>query len=208
MASCLLYPVGMNRLAAVLLAISIPFAALANERPAEKGPIVELTPKLMRQIVREAHSDRIDGLRQRSRFFSKITQGKQYTGERIVGHKPGAGGATAFLDMTDPQHPRFDPKMEDEDESQNALPANKRTHILVVPNTPREHIGKSVTGTIDLDDINATKATLEYAHTVAKDLGVKNPRIFINTQDRLSVGYQHVHIVGERTQQTYPDLKP
>lgn len=192
----------MNRFAAILV-LALPFAAHA----AGKGgpPPVQLSDKQLHQIVRDAHVARIDGLRQRSRFFSKITQQRDYRGERVV-HRD--GNVTAFLDLTDPQHPGYSPERADEDESMASLPPSRRTHILVVPNQPREHIGKSVTGTITLADIEATKTTLEAAHRIANDLGVKNPRIYMNTQDRLAVGYQHVHIVGERTKAQYPNLSP
>jgi diadenosine tetraphosphate (Ap4A) HIT family hydrolase len=158
-----------------------------------------------------AHADnsgkpsRLERLRGNARFFTKITVDKNWKGERVVHHD---SHTTAFLDMTDPEHPRFDAQRVDEDETIAAIPMAKRAHVLVIPNIPREHIAKSITGTITLDDIEATRLVLTSAHQLAKKLGIQRPRIYLNTSDRLTVGYLHVHIVGERDGTPYPTLQP
>jgi diadenosine tetraphosphate (Ap4A) HIT family hydrolase len=159
----------------------------------------------MNAVYRTVSKERIDGLRQNARFFTKITVKGDWSNERVVHHD---ALVTAFLDMSDPEHPRYDRQNVDEDELIARLPESRRAHVLVIPNQPREHIAPSVSGVITLDDINATRAVLESAHQVAKDLGIKNPRIYFNTADRLTVGYLHVHVVGERDGRAYPRLAP
>ena len=191
---------------ALAATFAIPSAAMAGKGAAAvtKPTELHLDPLVVRQLVKGAAQQRLLALRSNARFFTKITQAKDWKGEHVVHHD---AHVTAFLDMSDPQHPRFDKDNIDEDESIQHIPLNKRAHILVIPNQQREHIASSVTGTITLDDINATKQVLESAHQVAKNLGIKNPRIYLNTSDRLTVGYLHVHVVGERSAGLYPNLK-
>jgi len=85
------------------------------------------------------------------------------------------------------------------------IPPQKRVHILVVPNAPREHIGKRLNATIGSADLKATLSVVQSAEKLAVKLGVKNPKVFVNSEARIGVGYLHVHIVGERTRATkYP----
>jgi hypothetical protein len=62
---------------------------------------------------------------------------------------------TAFLDLKDPQHPKYKPG-HDEDEDGPVDGSNLRAHILVVPNQPRETIGKTVASDITEDDLELT----------------------------------------------------
>jgi len=191
---------------ALAATFAVPTAAMAGKSAAAaaKPTEMKLDPLMVRQIVRGAAQQRLVSIRSNARFFTKITQAQDWKGEHVVHHD---ANVTAFLDMSDPQHPRYDKENIDEDESIEHIPLNKRAHILVIPNQQREHIASSVTGVITLDDINATKQVLESAHQVAKNLGIRNPRIYLNTSDRLTVGYLHVHIVGERSSTSYPNLK-
>jgi len=187
-------------LGSVLGAPALVAAAPGRQAATPLPPLDGHQMNLVYKTVRQA---RLDGMRQNSRFFKTITVARDWSREHVVHHD---AAVTAFLDMSDPKHPRYDPENVDEDEHIAKIPEAKRAHILVVPNQPREHIAQSVTGTITLDDINATRSVLESAHKVAKDLGIKNARIYLNTSDRVTVGYLHVHIVGERDGCAYPKL--
>ncbi len=190
----------------VLFAISL-FAAPSSwawgpfgrtQAPARRPASVEINThglgeKEVSKLVRAVNAQRVQGVRGRARFFSKITAG-DHSGERVVYQDK---NVTAFLDMTDPKHPRFNPEMEDEGDL-SAVPPARRAHILVVPNTPREHIGQTLGGSITSADLEATLQVVKAGEALAKTMGLKNPRVFINPQDKLSVGYLHVHVVGER----------
>ena len=146
---------------------------------------------------------RVQRLRDNARFFTKITVKGDWSGEHVVHHD---ALTTAFLDRSDPAHPRYHAGVVDEDEAIARIPVGRRAHLLVVPNVPREHIGKSLSGTITLDDLDATRAVFATAHALADRLGLRNARIYANTSDRLTVGYLHVHVVGERSGTPYPRL--
>ena len=165
-----------------------------------------LDVRLLRRLVREVNAANRQAVRDRGALFRKITVARDYRGEHVLLRD---AKVTAFLDMTDPKHPRFDPEIE-VDEELESIPANRRAHILVVPNTPREHIGPSLGGPIGAGDLEATLEVVKSAEALAAKLGLKNPRVFVNAQDRLLIGYLHVHIVGERDpKDPYPAaLKP
>ncbi len=68
----------------------------------------------------------------------------------------------------------------------------------MVPNQPRETIGKTVASDITAEDLELTQKVMGEAAAVASRFGVKNPKIYVKSPERVGVGYLHVHIVGER----------
>jgi len=154
-----------------------------------------------RQAARRHQARRTEGLRSSARFFEKITQRGDYRGEHVLYRD---AHASAFLDMTDPAHPRYRTP-EDVEEGLEQIPEAKRVHVLVVPNQPREHIARSLGGSISLADLREVTRVMETAERLARELKVQNPRIYANSESRIGVGYFHVHIVSERTAETrYP----
>lgn len=130
-------------------------------------------------------SSREDAVRARGRFFSKIAVDKNYSGEWVIARTK---KATAFLDIMDPRHPRTRAKGDE---------VGKAIHILVVPNQAREHIAKSLGGTITEADVRAALDVFVAARKLAKRLGIKGAKIYCNSESRIDVGYLHVHIRGE-----------
>lgn len=157
----------------------------------------------VRQFLRAVKADRISRVRAGARFFKKIAIDKDYKNEHVV---MANADVTAFLDMTDPMHPRFDPQGEAYDELE-ALPIDRRVHILVVPNKMREHLTETLGARIGLGDLLTTAKVVGEAEKLAQQLGVKNAKVFVNPSDDLSIGYLHVHIIGEKKpNQAYPRL--
>jgi diadenosine tetraphosphate (Ap4A) HIT family hydrolase len=139
----------------------------------------------------------------RGEIFARIAVKKDYTGEYVVYRDK---DVTAFLDLKDPQHPRYKRGHDDDD----GIDPKKLAHILVVPNDPRETIGKTIASDITADDLEATLKVMKAAESVAAKLNIKNAKIYVKSPERVGVGYLHVHIVGERDPNSpYPPaLKP
>src|SRR5690606_19549268 len=148
-----------------------------------------------REIVRRHLTERRNRVRARGQIFRNIAVDRRYKGEYVLqrDHK-----VTAFLDITDPAHPAFDPRREVEEEALESIPVQRRAHIIVVPTQPREHITRSLGGTITSGDLRETLEVVQSAEGLARKLGIKNPRVFVNPESRISIGYLHVHIIGER----------
>jgi diadenosine tetraphosphate (Ap4A) HIT family hydrolase len=128
---------------------------------------------------------------QKGERFAKIAVKQDYSGEYVVYRDK---DVTAFLDLKDPQHPRHKGHGDDDD----GIDPKKLAHILVVPNVPRETIGKTISSDITADDLEATLVVMKAAEVVAKQLNIKNAKIFVKSPARVGVGYLHVHIIGER----------
>jgi diadenosine tetraphosphate (Ap4A) HIT family hydrolase len=141
-------------------------------------------------------------IRQRGKIFKKIAVQRNYKNDYVV-HRDKT--VTAFLDWSDPSHPMFKPdRRTGEQRFLDKIPMDRRAHILVVPNKPREHIGESLGSQINSKDLSETLKTVKAAEKLAKSLGIKNPRVWVNSESSISVGYLHVHILGEKTK-AYPD---
>jgi diadenosine tetraphosphate (Ap4A) HIT family hydrolase len=170
-----------------LCAIAICRMALADE-PA---------PDPKKQVKREFRvlAEQRDNLaRERGEIFAKIAVQHNYDGEYVLFRDD---DVTAFLDLEDPQHPRHSQKSGNE--------SKRQSHILVVPNQPREHIGKTFTSDITVEDLEATLKVMHAAQALAKRFGIVNPRIYLKAAEKVGVGYLHVHVVGERDPSTpYP----
>jgi diadenosine tetraphosphate (Ap4A) HIT family hydrolase len=184
-------------------AVSRPLGVAEVSRAGEK--VAGSDRLALRKLMKEHAERRQASLLSRAEFFKKIAVARDYSGEHVVYRDP---SVTAFLDLSDPLHPNHERLGRAEDGESEARAANpNRAHLLVIPNAPREHIGRKLSGTVDSDDLEATLAVVKKAEGLAKSLGIRNPSVFVNTQDRLSVGYLHAHIVGERSL-PYPNPLP
>lgn len=123
-------------------------------------------------------------VRARGRFFSKVAVDRDYSGEWVIARTK---KTTAFLDIADPRHPR----------TRASGQASAAIHILVVPNQAREHIAARLGDPIGEDDLKAALAVFSDARTLAKRLGIKNAKVYANSESRIGVGYFHVHIEGD-----------
>lgn len=150
------------------------------------------TPGDRRALMRQLRTERETKVRERGEIFARIAVKHDYSGEYVLFHDQ---DVTAFLDLKDPKHPRYQPG-HDEDEPADA--SELRAHILVVPNQPRETIGKTVASEITQDDLEATLKVMRAAADLATRLKIKNPKIYVKSPARVGVGYLHVHIVGQR----------
>jgi diadenosine tetraphosphate (Ap4A) HIT family hydrolase len=148
-------------------------------------------PTDRKALMRQLRSERETKVRERGEIFERIAVEHDYSGEYVLFHDQ---DVTAFLDLKDPQHPRYKPG-HDEDEDG---PADGRAHILVVPNQPRETIGKTVASDITADDLEVALKVMRAAADLSARLKIKNAKIYVKSPARVGVGYLHVHIVGQR----------
>jgi diadenosine tetraphosphate (Ap4A) HIT family hydrolase len=177
----------------VLVGVLAAAPAVLADPPKQPGntataPMTGERKALMRQLREE----REKMVRERGEVFAKITTKHDYTGEYVLFRDQ---DVTAFLDIKDPKHPRYKAGHDDEEEAGGA---KNLSHVLVVPNQPRETIGKTIASDITADDLELTMKVMREATALATKLGVKSPRIYVRSPARVGVGYLHVHIVGER----------
>lgn len=173
-----------------------PARAQRQQTPEERQAEYE------RHIVRTHLRARKERVQRMGSIFSRIATAGHRQGEYVL-HQD--RDVTAFLDISDPQHPGFDPEQElEEGDELAAIPPAKRAHILVVPNAPREHITRVIGGAIGENDIEEVASVMRSARQLATRLGIKNPRIYMNPESRVAIGYLHVHIIGERPSKPYP----
>jgi hypothetical protein len=158
---------------------------LAHSKQSE---LVVATPPetLIKRAYKTASAERDKLVRERGAIFAKIAAQRDYSGEYVVFRD---NDVTAFLDLRDPQHPRYSARPGD---------SKRQAHILVVPNQPRESIGKTLTSDISVEDLDATIKVVHAAQALAKRLRITNPQIFIKPSETVGIGYLHVHVVGER----------
>ena len=162
---------------------------------AKESELVVATPPetLVKRAYKTASSERDKLVRERGQIFAKIAVQREYSGEYVLFRD---NDVTAFLDLTDPQHPRYSPRTGD---------SKRKAHILVIPNQPRESIGKTLTSDISVEDLDATMKVVHAAQALAKRLRITNPQIFVKPSESVGIGYLHIHIVGERDpNNTYP----
>lgn len=144
----------------------------------------------------QTHLDAQDRARKsRAKIFRRIAVDRDYSGEYVL-HRDDE--VTAFLDIGDARHPKFDVRREAHDMGEmKGVPPKRRIHVLVVPNQPREHVAKELGGPIGLADAEALARLLRSADDLAKSMKLKRHRVFVNSERRISIGYLHAHIVGE-----------
>ena len=153
-----------------------------------------------RALVRQLRGEREQRVRERGAIFARIAVQHDYRGEYVLFRDK---NVTAFLDLKDPQHPRY--RRGHDEDGEPADPSLRRAHILVVPNQPRETIGKTLASNITAEDLELTLSVMREAAVLATRFGIKNPKIYVRSPERVGVGYLHVHIVGERDAKTpYP----
>lgn len=188
-------------LASVFLLLTLRSISVAEPAPADKGKpatkaesaagaaTTPMTPE-HKALMRQLREEREKMVRERGEVFAKIAVKHDYSGEWVVFRDK---DVTAFLDLKDPQHPRYKPGHDEEGEG-----GKGRAHILVVPNEPRETIGKTISSDITADDLEQTLKVMREASTIATRMGIKNPKIYVKSPERVGVGYLHVHIIGDR----------
>jgi diadenosine tetraphosphate (Ap4A) HIT family hydrolase len=164
---------------------------LADPTAAEKP---KQPPSEKKALMRQLREEREKDVRERGEIFARITTKHDYSGEYVLFRDQ---DVTAFLDIKDPRHPRYSPKP-GHDEEAPAGSSKRLTHILVVPNQPRETIGKTLASDITAEDLELTLKVMRAATALANRLGVKSPKIYVKSPARVGVGYLHVHILGER----------
>ncbi len=142
--------------------------------------------------MRQLRNERETRMRERGAVFARIAVQHDYTGEYVLFRDQ---DVTAFLDIKDPHHPRYQPG---HDEDGPVASPRVRAHILVVPNQPRENIGRALESDITVEDLEATLRVMRAATALSTRLGITNARIYLKSPARAGVGYLHVHIVGER----------
>jgi diadenosine tetraphosphate (Ap4A) HIT family hydrolase len=170
---------------------------VAGADPTPATPTAPAAATDEKALWRRLRGEREKKVHERGEAFARIAVKQDYTGEYVVFRDK---DVTAFLDLKDPQHPRYKPG-HDED----GIDPSKLAHLLVVPNEPRETIGKTIASDITAADLEATLTVMKAAQTVATKLGIKSAKIFAKSPARIGVGYLHVHIVGERDPKTaYP----
>lgn len=145
-----------------------------------------------RALMRQLRTERETRMRERGAMFARIAVQHDYTGEYVLFRDQ---EVTAFLDIKDPQHPRYQPG---HDEDGPVTSPRVRAHVLVVPNQPRENIGRTLEGNITEEDLEATLRVVRAATALSTRLGIANARVYLKAPSRAGVGYLHVHIVGER----------
>jgi diadenosine tetraphosphate (Ap4A) HIT family hydrolase len=149
------------------------------------------TPSEKKALLRQLRDEREKTVRERGEIFSKIATKHDYSGEYVLFRDK---EVTAFLDLKDPRHPRYSPEHDDERPADGA----SLSHILVVPNQPRETIGKTLASDITADDLELTLKVMRAAAALGTRLHIKNPRIYVKSPERVGIGYLHVHVLGER----------
>ena len=164
-------------------------AVAAPAQPTDAGA---QTPRERKALMKQLREERETRVRDRGEIFARIAVKHDYTGEYVLFRDQ---DVTAFLDLKDPQHPRYKPG---HDEDRPVDGSKLRAHILVVPNQPRETIGKTVASNITADDLELTLKVMRAAADLSARLGIKNAKIYVRSPARVGVGYLHVHIVGER----------
>lgn len=143
--------------------------------------------------LRQCRDEREKMVRERGEIFARIATKHDYSGEYVLYRDQ---EVTAFLDLKDPRHPRYSPEA-GHDEGTDGR-SKRQAHLLVVPNQPRESIGKTLASDITADDLQTTLKVMQAATSIAKRFGIKSPKIFVKSPGRVGVGYLHVHILGER----------
>jgi diadenosine tetraphosphate (Ap4A) HIT family hydrolase len=157
--------------------------------------------KEKKALMRQLRDEREKRVHDKGEIFAKIAVKHDYSGEYVLFRDQ---DVTAFLDLKDPRHPRYAPSKEHDEDGPVGDP-KRVSHILVVPNQPRETIGKTVASDITKEDLELTLKVMHEAATLATRFGVKNPKIFVKSPERVGIGYLHVHILGERDPNTpYP----
>jgi diadenosine tetraphosphate (Ap4A) HIT family hydrolase len=149
-------------------------------------------PPERKALMRQLRDEREKRVREKGEIFAKITTKHDYSGEYIVFRDQ---DVTAFLDLKDPRHPRYSPTAE-HDEAPAGDP-KRVAHILVVPNQPRETIGKTIASDITAEDLELTQKVMRAAQAVATRMHIKDPKIYVKSPARVGVGYLHVHILGQ-----------
>jgi diadenosine tetraphosphate (Ap4A) HIT family hydrolase len=186
-------------LAAARIALADPPAPNQPKPPAKAEPAAAATGTPItgerKALMRQLRGEREKMVHDKGEIFARIAVKHDYTGEYVLFRDQ---DVTAFLDLKDPRHPRYTPPRSGHDDDAPVGDPKRVSHILVVPNEPRETIGKTVASDITAEDLELALKVMRTAATLATRFGVKNPKIYVKSPARVGVGYLHVHILGER----------
>jgi hypothetical protein len=143
----------------------------------------------------ELYDMKVASQRNFARFFQKIVRG-DFSGEYVFERN---NKVTFFLDPADNMHPRYAQRGEDwAHGGVENIPVGKRIKFLVTPNKLHEHYGSKLDGEVSVSDAKLVYETMLEAERMAKQLGIINPRIFMNNAQTASIGQLHIHVYGER----------
>src|SRR5262249_21157442 len=130
----------LSVLAAAPMALADPPKQPAKADSAAQN-VVGGTPSDRKALMRQLRDEREKRVHERGEIFAKIAVKHDYAGEYVLFRDQ---DVTAFLDLKDPRHPRYTPPKSEHDEDAPVGDSKRVSHILVVPNQPRETIGKTV----------------------------------------------------------------
>ncbi len=190
----------------------VDVASLLDPRKLGEGPLRRAVQHLRREVAWHAERERLHSVSAAGSRFAAIATGRyDKTRERIVYRGRGAIG---FVNFGDPLHPMYFPEPpeglkaarewalqhpEDLEAQSVLLDPSHRLHILLIPQAESQHIAKHLTAPITRADIQRTAALFDVAHDLAATLRLKlKPEVFQNGEGTVTVGYQHLHIIGER----------
>jgi diadenosine tetraphosphate (Ap4A) HIT family hydrolase len=77
-----------------------------------------------------------------------------------------------------------------------SYPRERLAHILLIPNQEYQHLGTTLTAPFFPSDVARTEAIMEQAQKLARQLHLSDVKIFENSAQSVSVGYQHIHLIG------------
>jgi hypothetical protein len=140
-------------------------------------------------LLRRANRRRLGN----ARFFREVANGRY--GSRHVVYRDQL--MTAFLDWTDPASPDYNAKAPLEPKLRE-IPFERRAHLLVIPNQDYQHVGKRLEGPFSASDVERTEQLMAGAQKLAAELQLTNVSVFENSAQAVSVGYQHIHIIGTK----------
>jgi diadenosine tetraphosphate (Ap4A) HIT family hydrolase len=184
----------LSVLAVTRMALADPPATEKPKQPAAATGAGGQAASDRKALMRQFRDEREKEVRERGEIFARITTKHDYSGEYVLFRDQ---EVTAFLDLKDPRHPRYSAKPGHDDEGP-AASSKRRSHILVVPNQPRETIGKTLASDITAADLEVTQRVMRAAAALATRLGIKDPKIYVKSPARVGIGYLHVHVQGER----------
>jgi hypothetical protein len=189
------------------LAIALSLCSLGLVAPAQAAPksaqqvqkikigSVHIPEHELHDVHGALYDMKVANQRNFARFFQKIVRG-DFSGEYVFERN---NKVTFFLDPADNMHPRYAQRGEDWAHSGvEKIPVSRRIKFLVTPNKLHEHIGSKIDGEISISDAKLVYETMQEAERMAKQLGVVNPRIWVNNAQTASIGQLHVHVAGER----------
>jgi hypothetical protein len=123
--------------------------------------------------------------------FRKIAQG-DYTNQLVLYRD---AEMTAFVDWTDVDHPGHNGGAV-VDTSLRGRP--NAAHVLFIPNEEHAHLGIKLESKFHYADVKRTERLMKKAEELGDALGLGRVEIFQNSAQAVSVGWQHIHLIGDK----------